>query len=96
MTQPYWPASTLSTLYQTQVPPLARQIAKQAGKQMVIGLVMIALGVSLTVGTYIEAKPGGTYAIFWGLVLAGLIRFGSALRRRLNATSLALSHIVSR
>lgn len=37
------------------------------------GLIMVALGVGLTVFSYSVASPGGTYIVFFGLIIGGLI-----------------------
>ena len=53
---------------------------REAGrKQLIIGLVIAAVGLVLSLGTYAAASSGGGgggYFIFWGAVVFGLIRAG--------------------
>jgi hypothetical protein len=51
-----------------------RRVAAKRG--MIIGGVISAIGLALTVATYISAARhgGGTYVIWWGLILVGAIR----------------------
>ena len=45
------------------------------GRQMLIGLVICALGIVLTVLSHNSAKPGGHYTVFYGAIVCGAINF---------------------
>ncbi len=61
------------------------QLLKESGKgkisKIVIGIVLIILGVVLTVVTHANASAGGTYIIFYGLILVGIINFLKGLSK---------------
>lgn len=44
-----------------------------------LGLTLFVVGVGATVFTYMNAAPGGTYVVFIGLIVGGLIRMVTAL-----------------
>lgn len=44
-----------------------------------LGLALFVIGVGATVFTYMSAAPGGTYVVFGGLIIGGLIRMVTAL-----------------
>ena len=64
---------------------LANELTRRAKNQMMLGGALVAGGIILTLVTYAGAKPGGQYAIFWGLILAGVIRFATAAKKLANA-----------
>ena len=74
-----------------QVLALANELTRRAKNQMMLGGALVAGGIILTLVTYADAKPGGQYAIFWGLILAGVIRFGTAAKKLSNAREDAIS-----
>ena len=41
---------------------------------LIYGIGLLIIGVSLTIYSYLNAHPGSTYSIYWGAVLLGLIR----------------------
>lgn len=41
--------------------------------QVVAGMIAVALGIALTFISYLLAPPGGTYVIFIGLIVSGLV-----------------------
>ena len=43
------------------------------GAQIGLGLLLLAVGILLTVGTYSAAKGGGTYVLAWGPMVYGAI-----------------------
>ena len=45
------------------------------GKNMLIGLLMVGVGVGITVGSYNSASNGGTYSVMYGLILMGIVTF---------------------
>ena len=51
---------------------------REAGKkQLIMGLVIAAVGLAISVGSYAAASSssgGGSYFLMWGLVIFGLIR----------------------
>jgi len=75
-----------------QVLALANELGRRAKNQMILGASLAGGGIVLTLVTYADAKPGGQYAIFWGLILVGLIRFGTAAKRHSTARSDAIAH----
>ena len=75
-----------------QVLALANELARRAKNQMILGASLAGGGIVLTLVTYADAKPGGQYAIFWGLILVGLIRFGTAAKRHSTARNDAIAH----
>jgi hypothetical protein len=57
------------------LPPLSGDTGSASGEGLPIsGVLMVALGLLITVGTYASAAPGGSYVITWGLILAGVVR----------------------
>jgi hypothetical protein len=55
-----------------------------AGRRLMIaGAVFCAIGITLTAGTYLAAEHngGGTYVIWWGLVVFGAIQFFRGLNQ---------------
>ena len=77
----------------SQVLALANELARRARNQMILGASLAGGGVVLTLVTYADAKPGGQYAIFWGLILAGVIRFGTAAKRHSTALNDAIAYV---
>ena len=59
---------------------------------MMLGAALAVGGIILTLVTYSDAQPGGQYAIFWGLILAGVIRFGTAAKKLSNAREDAINY----
>ena len=51
---------------------------------MVIGGLICAVGVVVTLVTYNQAAPGGTYIVAWGAIIFGGIRFLRGLARFLS------------
>jgi hypothetical protein len=49
------------------------------GGAFFLGVALFVVGVGATVFSYMHTAPGGTYVVFGGLILAGLIRMGTAL-----------------
>jgi hypothetical protein len=51
---------------------------REAGKkQLIIGLVIAAVGVAISLGSYVSAASssgGGSYFLLWGIVIVGLVR----------------------
>ncbi len=45
---------------------------------LLIGIGLLIIGVSLTIYSYVNAHAGSTFAIYWGAVLLGLIRIFSS------------------
>jgi hypothetical protein len=41
---------------------------------LLFGIGLLIIGVSLTIYSYLNAHPGSTYSIYWGAVLLGLIK----------------------
>ena len=86
-----FPAPDMSNAH-LQVLALANELGRRAKNQMILGASLAGGGIVLTLVTYADAKPGGQYAIFWGLILVGLIRFGTAAKRHSTARSDAIAH----
>ena len=52
---------------------LRREAYRQEGtKDLIWGIVLIAIGVGITLATWAAAEPGGSYFILWGLISAHL------------------------
>ncbi len=51
-------------------------------RQVMVGLIMIAVGVAVTVGTYASASDGGSYMVMWGLPLFGAVSVFKGLTGR--------------
>ncbi len=45
---------------------------------LLYGIGLLIIGVSLTIYSYLNAHPGSTYSIYWGLVLVGMIKIFSS------------------
>ena len=63
---------------------------REAGKkQVMLGLGIAAAGLVLTVATYSAASGGGSYLVFWGAIIFGLIRArrGAAMMRKASAVA---------
>ena len=58
-----------------------KSAATSGGTQIGIGLVICMMGIILTIISYSTASSGGTYFIFWGLVLVGIINIVAGLAR---------------
>ncbi|HKV85509.1 MAG TPA: hypothetical protein VJN88_13195 [Ktedonobacterales bacterium] len=54
-----------------------------------LGVAMLVAGVGATVFSYMLAAPGGTYIVFGGLVVGGLIRIVTALLRGAGSVAFA-------
>ena len=53
-----------------------------AKRGMIIGAVISGIGIAVTVGTYLAAaNGGGTYVVWWGLIVVGAIRFFRGLNQ---------------
>lgn len=51
-------------------------------RQVVVGLVMIAVGLAISLGTYASASDGESYMVMWGLPLVGAINVVKGLSGR--------------
>ncbi len=47
----------------------------------IIGTILVAVGIAVTVWTYTNAKPGESYYVVWGLVAVGIWRVGLGIYR---------------
>ena len=55
---------------------IANTIKKIAGRRnMLIGGIVCAVGILISVGTHAAAKPEGQYLLAWGAILFGVIQF---------------------
>lgn len=67
------------TKHRSKIRPTTRDIAK---RNMVIGGVVCAIGIAVTVATYMAASGGGTYVVAWGAIVFGGIQFFKGLAQR--------------
>jgi hypothetical protein len=72
--QAAWPdAEDQNTIWSPSAP---RGIMKNPGSKMMLqGCLFSVAGLLLTAVSYALASPGGTYFLFWGLILYGGVRF---------------------
>jgi len=56
-----------------------RRIASR--RLMIVGAVTAGIGITLTAVTYKMAEGGGTYVVWWGLILLGAIQFFRGLNQ---------------
>jgi hypothetical protein len=71
---------------------------REAGKkQVMLGLGIAAVGLVLTVATYSAASGGGSYFVFWGAIIFGLIRagHGAAMMRKASAVAPSTSSVAT-
>lgn len=52
-----------------------RALKKKYGNHMAVGAAIAILGIFITAGTYLGAKPWERYWIMWGLIVVGLAEF---------------------
>jgi len=62
-----------------QSPPGRRALAERHRKRMMRGLLWTVAGIAITVITHSAASSSGTYLIFWGAILFGVIDFLAGL-----------------
>ena len=57
-----------------------------AAKEINRGMLWIVGGVVVSVGAYLTAEPGGSYLIFWGAPLYGVIKVwqGNRMKREIT------------
>lgn len=67
-----------AAVFVVQVDTARKQAKKDDARgSVVLGLVLVAVGLGITVGTYSMAGPGGAYVVTWGLVAWGLWKIGA-------------------
>ena len=52
-----------------------RESSSGGGAGMLVGAVVCAIGVIVTIGSFAAAAPGGTYVVAYGAIIWGAIRF---------------------
>jgi hypothetical protein len=63
---------------------------REAGRrQVMIGLAIAGVGLVVTVASYSASSGGGTYLVFWGAIIFGLIRAGRGVAMMSKAKSAA-------
>ncbi len=55
--------------------PREEKIQGDAQEKIIMGAVIFAIGVTISLVTYNNSEPGGSYIIAWGAIIVGIIQF---------------------
>ena len=59
---------------------------------LLFGVLLVAVGGGVTAYTYATAEPGGTYVVWWGLVVWGLVQVGFGFNKMAKKNADAEDH----
>lgn len=66
----------IAILVASDVSAIRQAARRKAGeKNMTIGGIWLAIGIAVSVATYVAAEGGGTYIVAWGAMVFGAIKF---------------------
>lgn len=64
-----------ATIVKTVEQRISTREKPSTNKDMIVGGLLFAIGLIITVGSYAAAAGGGTYVVAWGAMLFGAIQF---------------------